>query len=145
MRANLPLDADRLWADVMALAEITDAARPYTRRSFTPLFLEGRAWLAQRFVEAGLTTRIDTAGNVLLLFIMLQEGGGPVLDAGGTPVCIGIPLNQEDAAVAQQVRALTRCLTDMETRELLAKQAVIDRVTRPPEPPAPIEVRVRDA
>jgi N-carbamoyl-L-amino-acid hydrolase len=65
MRTNLPLDADRLWADVMALAEITDPARPYTRRSFTALFLEGRAWLAQRFAEAGLTTGIDLAGNLI--------------------------------------------------------------------------------
>jgi N-carbamoyl-L-amino-acid hydrolase len=64
-KSNLPLDADRLWADVMALAEITDPARPYTRRSFTGLFLEGRAWLAQRFAEAGLTARIDTAGNLI--------------------------------------------------------------------------------
>jgi N-carbamoyl-L-amino-acid hydrolase len=39
-KTNLPLDADRLWADVMALAEITDPSRPYTRRSFTPLFLK---------------------------------------------------------------------------------------------------------
>jgi N-carbamoyl-L-amino-acid hydrolase len=65
MKTNLPLDANRLWADVMALADITDPARPYTRRSFTPLFLEGRAWLARRFAEAGLTTRIDTAGNLI--------------------------------------------------------------------------------
>ncbi|MDB5640383.1 MAG: Zn-dependent hydrolase [Bradyrhizobium sp.] len=65
MSTNLPLDADRLWADVMALAEITDPARPYTRRSFTPLFLEGRAWLAQRFADAGLATRIDTSGNLI--------------------------------------------------------------------------------
>jgi beta-ureidopropionase / N-carbamoyl-L-amino-acid hydrolase len=65
VKTNLPLDADRLWADVMALAEMTDPARPYTRRSFTALFLEGRAWLAQRFAEAGLTTRIDTAGNLI--------------------------------------------------------------------------------
>jgi len=62
---NLPLDADRLWSDVMALADITDPARPYTRRSFTALFLEGRAWLEQRFIEAGLTARIDTAGNLI--------------------------------------------------------------------------------
>jgi hypothetical protein len=41
-KTNLPLDADRLWTDVMALADITDPARPYTRRSFTALFLEGR-------------------------------------------------------------------------------------------------------
>jgi beta-ureidopropionase / N-carbamoyl-L-amino-acid hydrolase len=65
VKTNLPLDADRLWSDVMALAEMTDPARPYTRRSFTALFLEGRAWLAQRFAEAGLTTRIDTAGNLI--------------------------------------------------------------------------------
>jgi N-carbamoyl-L-amino-acid hydrolase len=75
MRANLPLDADRLWADVMALAEITDPARPYTRRSFTPLFLQGRAWLAQRFAAAGLATRIDTAGNL----IGRIEGRNPAL------------------------------------------------------------------
>src|SRR5580704_7943715 len=49
----------------MVLADITDPARPYTRRSFTALSLEGRAWLAQRFAEAGLTTRIDTAGNLI--------------------------------------------------------------------------------
>jgi beta-ureidopropionase / N-carbamoyl-L-amino-acid hydrolase len=64
-RTNLPLDAGRLWADVMALADITDPARPYTRRSFTDLFLEGRAWLTRRFIEAGLTTRIDTSGNLI--------------------------------------------------------------------------------
>ena len=62
---NLPLDADRLWGDVMALAEITDPERPYTRRSFSPLFLEGRAWLAKRFADAGLAVRIDTAGNLI--------------------------------------------------------------------------------
>jgi beta-ureidopropionase / N-carbamoyl-L-amino-acid hydrolase len=65
LKTNLPLDADRLWADVMALAEITDPARPYTRRSFTGLFLEGRAWLARRFADAGLVTRIDAAGNLI--------------------------------------------------------------------------------
>src|SRR5580692_2582101 len=64
-KTNLPLDADRLWSDVMALAEITDPARPYTRRSFTALFLKGRDFLAQRFAEAGLTARIDTAGNLI--------------------------------------------------------------------------------
>lgn len=64
-KSNLQPDADRLWADIMAMSEITDPARPHTRRSFTPLFLEGRAWLAQRFAEAGLTTRIDAAGNLI--------------------------------------------------------------------------------
>ena len=74
-KSNLPLDADRLWDDVMALAEITDPARPYTRRSFTALFLEGRALLARRFAEAGLTIRIDAAGNL----IGRVEGRNPAL------------------------------------------------------------------
>jgi N-carbamoyl-L-amino-acid hydrolase len=74
-QTNLPLDADRLWADVMALAEITDPERPYTRRSFTALFLEGRAWLARKFAEAGLTARIDAAGNL----IGRLEGTNPAL------------------------------------------------------------------
>jgi N-carbamoyl-L-amino-acid hydrolase len=74
-KTNLPLDACRLWADVMVLADITDPARPYTRRSFTDLFLQGRAWLTQRFIEAGLTTRIDTSGNL----IGRLEGKNPAL------------------------------------------------------------------
>jgi N-carbamoyl-L-amino-acid hydrolase len=74
-KTNLPLDADRIWADVMGLADITDPARPYTRRSFTALFLEGRAWLAQRFADAGLSTHIDTAGNL----IGRLEGSNPAL------------------------------------------------------------------
>jgi beta-ureidopropionase / N-carbamoyl-L-amino-acid hydrolase len=59
------LDAERLWADVMALAAITDPHRPYTRRSFSPLFLEARAWLARQFAAAGLAVRIDAAGNLI--------------------------------------------------------------------------------
>ncbi len=74
-KTNLPLYADRIWADVMGLAGITDPARPYTRRSFTALFLEGRAWLAQRFADAGLSTHIDAAGNL----IGRLEGSNPAL------------------------------------------------------------------
>ncbi len=75
MPAALTLDADRLWADIMALAEITEPERPYTRRSFSPLFLEGRRWLADRFADAGLATRIDAAGNL----IGRIEGKNPAL------------------------------------------------------------------
>ena len=70
---NLGVDGDRLWADIMALAKITDPAAPYTRRSFSKLFLDGRQWLTGRFREAGLTTRIDTAGNL----IGRMEGADP--------------------------------------------------------------------
>lgn len=63
--SRLPVNAERLWADLMALAAITEPARPYTRRSFTPLFRDGRDWLARRFVDAGLSVRIDAAGNLI--------------------------------------------------------------------------------
>ena len=64
MSSRLPVDADRLWDDIMALAAISDPERPYTRRSFTPLYQQGRAWLERRFKQAGLEVRIDAAGNL---------------------------------------------------------------------------------
>jgi len=67
MTAPLPLRVDRaaLQADVEALSLLTDPDRPWTRRSFTPRFLEGRAWLHDRFEQAGLVVRIDAAGNLI--------------------------------------------------------------------------------
>ena len=59
------IDASRLWDDIMALGAITEPNRPYTRRSFSPLFDEGRAWLTQRMQAAGLVTHIDAAGNLI--------------------------------------------------------------------------------
>jgi N-carbamoyl-L-amino-acid hydrolase len=65
MAGNLPIDGKRLWDDLMRLAKITEPGKPYTRRSFSRLFDEGRTWLRQRFEAAGLQTRIDTAGNLI--------------------------------------------------------------------------------
>ncbi len=59
------IDSDRLWADLMALGAITEPDRPYTRRSFSPLFDAGRAWLTERMREAGIATHIDPAGNLI--------------------------------------------------------------------------------
>ncbi|MDC7789090.1 Zn-dependent hydrolase [Rhodoplanes sp. TEM] len=71
------IDESRIWSDLMGLAEITDPARPWTRRSFTPLFDAGRHWLSRRFSEAGLAVRLDPAAN---LFGRL-EGSEPGLPA----------------------------------------------------------------
>jgi N-carbamoyl-L-amino-acid hydrolase len=73
MPVDLAIDCARLWADVMALADITDPAHPYTRRSFSPLFRQGRAWLRRRFEEAGLAVRLDAGGNL----IGRMEGSDP--------------------------------------------------------------------
>lgn len=70
------VDEERLWADHEALARLTEPERPFTRRSFSPLFSEGRAWLERRFRDAGLETWIDAGGNL----IGRLEGSDP--DAG---------------------------------------------------------------
>lgn len=75
------IDADRLWSDIEALSRLTEPDRPWTRRSFTPRFLEGRAWLARAFRDAGLTTGVDAGGNL----IGRREGAEP--DA--KPILIG--------------------------------------------------------
>ena len=62
---NYRVNPDRLWADLMALGDLTEPDRPFTRRAFSPLFAEGRAFLTRRLEAAGLTTRIDAAGNLI--------------------------------------------------------------------------------
>ncbi|PYF09903.1 N-carbamoyl-L-amino-acid hydrolase [Rhodobacter viridis] len=62
---NLRVSADRIGADITALAAITDPGQPWTRRAFSPRFDEGRAWLANRFAEAGLSVTTDAGGNLL--------------------------------------------------------------------------------
>lgn len=59
------VDGARLWDDLMALAQFTDPGRPYTRRSFSSHYAEGRAWLAARMRAAGLEVRLDAAGNLI--------------------------------------------------------------------------------
>jgi beta-ureidopropionase / N-carbamoyl-L-amino-acid hydrolase len=65
MTRHLGVDAKRIGDDLEALAALTEASRPYTRRAFTPMFLKGRAYLQRRFREAGLETAIDVAGNLV--------------------------------------------------------------------------------
>lgn len=65
MKPNLPVDPTRIAADIDGLAAITEPGRPWTRRAFTPMFLEGRAFLEARMREAGLEPRLDPAGNLI--------------------------------------------------------------------------------
>lgn len=65
MIPNSPIRADRIAADIDALAATTEPGRPYTRRAFTPKFLEGRAWLQQEIRHAGFSSHIDGAGNLI--------------------------------------------------------------------------------
>ncbi|MDF7662057.1 Zn-dependent hydrolase [Erwiniaceae bacterium L1_54_6] len=59
------IDHQRMWQRLEALSRYTDPALPYTRRSFSPLFLQGRTWLTTQMQALGLTTQIDAAGNLI--------------------------------------------------------------------------------
>ncbi|MGO7872817.1 Zn-dependent hydrolase [Rhizobium leguminosarum] len=65
MSRNLPVNASRIAEDIEALAGITEPGHPWTRRAFSPLFLDGRAYIEARMKAAGLETRIDAAGNLI--------------------------------------------------------------------------------
>ena len=59
------VNAARLLARLNELARLSDPQRPYTRRAFTPLYEQGRAWLRAEMRAAGLTVSLDAGGNLL--------------------------------------------------------------------------------
>lgn len=61
---HLPVRPDRLWNRLMELSRISSGETGVTRVAFTPAYVEGRAWLAAVFREAGLDVEVDHAGNL---------------------------------------------------------------------------------
>ncbi|MCH4226148.1 MAG: Zn-dependent hydrolase, partial [Alcaligenes faecalis] len=59
------LNQERLWRSTQELAAFTLPDQPWTRRAFSDLFLQSRQWLLKQFEEAGLTVRVDAAGNLI--------------------------------------------------------------------------------
>ena len=106
MIPNTSIRADRIAADIDALAAITEPGRPWTRRAFTPMFSEGRKWLEKAMREAGAVTRIDAAGNLIgtipgkrpeLGSIMLGSHSDTVPDGGRFDGIAGIVVALEAA------------------------------------------------
>ncbi len=65
MTTTVKVNKDRIWQRVMELADITEADKPYTRRAFTDMYLQGREHLKSYFSEAGLETRLSEAANII--------------------------------------------------------------------------------
>jgi beta-ureidopropionase / N-carbamoyl-L-amino-acid hydrolase len=136
MRSSLPVDGDRVWQDVMALAAITEPEVPYTRRSFTAKFAEGRRYLAERFAQAGLIVRIDTAGNLIGRYAGRHTGEGTILigshsdtvpGGGRFDGIAGLAAALEVARkVAERRDALSH---DLEVIDFLAEEVSVFRVS----------------
>ena len=73
------VDTDRMWQRLQALAGFTDPDRPWTRRAFSPVFLQAREWLAGEFRAAGLQVRLDSAGNLIGRRQGLEPGLKPLV------------------------------------------------------------------
>ena len=76
---NLRVSADRIAADIDALAAITDPGRPWTRRAFSPRFDEGRVWIADAFRRAGLAVATDASGNLIGTRAGTVPGAGTIM------------------------------------------------------------------
>lgn len=59
------VDVNIFWQNIEDLATISDPNMPYTRRSFSSYFLQGRAFLTTKMREYGLETFIDPNGNLI--------------------------------------------------------------------------------
>lgn len=59
------INAERLWARTERLAEFTRDDLPWTRRAFTPLFMQAREWLTAQMQAAGLKVHLDAGGNLI--------------------------------------------------------------------------------
>ena len=80
-RMEITLDVSRLLHELETLASFSDAPAPaVTRVVFSPMDLQGRAYLDSLFSEAGLAVRIDAVGNTFARW----QGTEPDLAAVGT-------------------------------------------------------------
>ena len=62
---EVPIDGERLLADLRHLREFGACGTGVVRTSLSPVDVESRRWLCRRLEEAGLDARIDGAGNVI--------------------------------------------------------------------------------
>ena len=62
---EVPINGERLIADLKRLREFGACGIGVVRTSLSPIDVESRHWLRGRFEEAGLDARIDGAGNVI--------------------------------------------------------------------------------
>lgn len=73
------VNSERLWNDLMSIAQLTLPDQPYTRRVFTPMFDRGREWLRTQFVDAGFEVSQDAAGNLIGKIIGTTPGAGTIM------------------------------------------------------------------
>ncbi len=77
-QSKITPNAARMQAAIEALVRLTVPEQPYTRRSFTSLYREGRELVASWMREAGLEVSIDQAANLIGRHPGSAEGLAPI-------------------------------------------------------------------
>ena len=62
------VDLDFIDKCISQLANFTEKDRPFTRLVFSEEFMQGRAWLTQKFKELNLITKVDDSGNLVGIY-----------------------------------------------------------------------------
>jgi N-carbamoyl-L-amino-acid hydrolase len=84
-RADLAPSAERVEADLAALAALSDPSRPgWTRMALTGAEREGRQWARRQLGDLGLETRTDAAGNVIGVLEGSSAGAGALMTGSHT-------------------------------------------------------------
>lgn len=83
------IDTHRLWARTQALAQISLPEVPWTRRAFSPEFVQARQWLVGQMQAAGLTVRTDEAGNLIGRLEGQQKGLKPLITGSHCDTVVG--------------------------------------------------------
>jgi len=73
-------DVERVDADLSALADLVEGGPGFTRRVFSEVDRDGRAWVHASMTEAGLEVHTDGAGN--LVGVLAGQRPGPALVTG---------------------------------------------------------------
>jgi len=83
------INAERLWARVNHLAQMTLPDVPWTRRAFTPLFVQAREWLIEQMQQAGLTVTLDEGGNLIGRRAGLRDDLAPIITGSHCDTVVG--------------------------------------------------------
>ena len=73
------INKDRLWKTINDLASITIENQPWTRRSFTAKYNQGREWLMNEMREIGLEVKVDEGANVIGRLIGTEPNLPPIV------------------------------------------------------------------
>lgn len=110
----MKINRKRYWGQIMTLGQITEPDKPYTRRSFSPMFLKGREWLAEQMMKAGLTVHIDAVGNL----VGRKQGRKPELG------CIAIGSHSDTVPFGGRFDGIAGVIAGLECAQVLHEQGI---------------------